>query len=292
MKFARDLLLVAAVLVGVLPAGCEAPRPQAPKVMPPGGNPQHTGVYDTEPLESLGGVRWRFNTVGTASGTVVVEEGVAYLGCSEGLVYAIDIDAGEEIWRFNAGRKLYNAPTLTGGLAYVGSSDGHVYAIDAATGQEVWRFKTDGGVCSPPAVHRGIAYAGSHDRFLYLLDAETGEKIDRIEHKFDVCCSPTVARNLLFYPDWGGNLHAFDTATRERLWTFEVNKPAKWFTAPSLGDGVAFHVKFDRFLHAIDMEVKSMPIWMGVPYSEYRVQVESGTLKIGACSCPSRGVHR
>ena len=42
--------------------------------------------------------------------------------------------------------------------------------------------------------------------------------------------------------------------TNKKLWTHEVNQKTKWFTAPSIADGVAYFVRFDSTLSAIDIE--------------------------------------
>lgn len=89
---------------------CVAPSPaQDPEVVTSGADQQYTGVYEAVPLKVLAGQRWRFETAGDASGTVVVCDGAAFFGCSEGYLYAIDTETGKERWRFSAGKKLYNA---------------------------------------------------------------------------------------------------------------------------------------------------------------------------------------
>ncbi len=108
------------------------------------GNVQRTGVYDAPGVPELHGVRWKFKT----------------------------------------GGRVYSSPAVVGGVAYVGSTDGNLYAIDAATGAEKWRFKTGDdpvihnqtGIQSSAAVANGIVYFGCRDSKLYALDAATGAK--------------------------------------------------------------------------------------------------------------------
>lgn len=66
-------------------------------------------------------------------------------------------------------------------LAFVGCYDRNVYALDVATGREVWRYTTGGAVSGAPAVAgedgRQLVFVGSADRTLYALDASTGRKV-------------------------------------------------------------------------------------------------------------------
>lgn len=248
-------VVLGAVVLSLVSTGCQqAPDYDPSKVTAIWGSQQHTGVFETEPLRTFKGTEWEFQTLAPSTWTVVEAGGVGYVGDWGGVLYAVDLDKGEELWRFEAGSKLYNAPVVLNGVAYIGCSDSTVYAIDTGTGEEIWGFKTEGGICSPPALHNGIAYAGSHDDNLYLIDLATGEESSRIEERYDLCCSPTVVGDVIFYPDWGGNLHALDSVTQEKLWTFEIDDSTQWITAPAISGGVAYHVKYDSTLHAIDIE--------------------------------------
>lgn len=44
------------------------------------------------------------------------------------------------LWTFDTGTSAYRSPAVTGGVAYVGASDGTVYALDTATGEKIWTF--------------------------------------------------------------------------------------------------------------------------------------------------------
>ena len=65
------------------------------EVVTPGANQRYTGVYQATPVKTLTGARWSFETAGNASGTVVVADGTAFFGCSEGNLYAVDTETGE-----------------------------------------------------------------------------------------------------------------------------------------------------------------------------------------------------
>jgi hypothetical protein len=80
---AARLLHVVFVSLPLVLMSCQAQETPPPSLITVSGNPQHTGVYDTEPLRSFTNVRWEFETDGDATGTAVAAAGVVYLGCSE-----------------------------------------------------------------------------------------------------------------------------------------------------------------------------------------------------------------
>ena len=55
-------------------------------------------------------------------------------------------------WKFQTGGRVVSSPAIVAGVAYVGSTDGNLYAVDTATGVQKWKFATKGWVSSSPAV--------------------------------------------------------------------------------------------------------------------------------------------
>ena len=48
----------------------------------------------------------------------------------------------------------------------IGSTDGYLYAVDIETGQEKWTFKTKGGLDNTPAIAGGVVYIRDHEGIL------------------------------------------------------------------------------------------------------------------------------
>jgi len=81
-------------------------------------NLERTGVYQTQSIQRLHGVKWKFKT-----------ERI--------------IDA----W--------FSCPTLSHGMVSFGSDDSYLYAQSALTADLKWKSKTGDVVCSSPAVAGG-----------------------------------------------------------------------------------------------------------------------------------------
>lgn len=109
-----ESILLLAILT--LLTACQSSAAASQAAMMYRGGPQRTGMYDTQAVTALTGVKWKFET-------------------------------GDEIW---------SSPVVAEGVIYFGSDDDHLYALDAQTGQEKWRFKTGDDVRSSPAIAEGI----------------------------------------------------------------------------------------------------------------------------------------
>ena len=59
------------------------------------------------------------------------------------------------------------------GIIYVGSTDGNIYALDQMDGKVVWQYPTGGPVVSSPVLGPdGTIYTGSDDAKLYALNPD------------------------------------------------------------------------------------------------------------------------
>jgi len=90
----------------------------------------HLQVYAAVPnsLENI------LNRKPTGPTSMVFDSGVIYVGSSNGVIFACDIDLNV-IWQFATnGWLYYSAPTISGDTLFMGSYDGCVYALDKRTG--------------------------------------------------------------------------------------------------------------------------------------------------------------
>ena len=124
-------------------------------------NLKRTGVYKTQGIQRLHGIKWKFKTVRVI-----------------------------EAW--------FSSPTVSDQTVYFGSDDDYLYALNALTGQLRWKFKTGDVVYSSPAVADGVVFVGSHDHYLYAVDLKTGAERWRFKTGYRVYSSPAVNENGLF----------------------------------------------------------------------------------------------
>ena len=186
------------------------------------GDLQHTGVYGAPGVPKLNGIKWKFHTGGRVISSPTVVNGVAYVGSTDGNLYAIDSGSGALKWKFETKSWEVSSPAVVSGVVYFLSYDSHLYALDAATGQVKWKLATGGEkryagthlhhpepaaetmpdpwdfYLSSPAVWKGAVYFGSSDGNAYSLDATSGALKWKFHTGDVVHSSPTIADGVLY----------------------------------------------------------------------------------------------
>jgi outer membrane protein assembly factor BamB len=84
-------------------------------------------------------------------------------------VHATRAATGQEVWQFPTASNVLSSAAVAGGIAFFGCEDSHLFALDAATGKELWRFRAGGPIQASPAVHDNLVVIGSDDGKLYAL---------------------------------------------------------------------------------------------------------------------------
>jgi outer membrane protein assembly factor BamB len=119
------------------------------------GSLARTSAFQTVGVYAPPTVQWSFTPPDTFFSTpTLVEQGVVYVGCDDGRVYALDTRTGGIRWAFAThdpdpdpedvlyGEEVHPEVTelcldVDGGYAYVGSIAGVLYEVDLATGREL-----------------------------------------------------------------------------------------------------------------------------------------------------------
>src|SRR5258708_5399764 len=132
-------------------------------------NLERTGVYKTQGMPRLHGVKWKFKTeriIEAWFSSPTVSDDMLYFGSDDSYMYALNALTGELKWKLKTGDVVYSSPAVADGVVYIGSHDGYLYAVDEKTGDERWKSKTGNRVYSSPAVSNGIVYFRSADSYL------------------------------------------------------------------------------------------------------------------------------
>jgi outer membrane protein assembly factor BamB len=184
---------------------------------------------------------WTMTTDDWTRTTVCVDDGTAFAGSSDGTLYALDAESGNERWTFegNGARKL--SPALANGLVYVptDATDGPaIYALRPDDGAVEWRYttKSDGvTVESSVAVAGTRLYVTQTSGDLLVLDAESGTRVASVNlsdgntRNYTI---PAVAGDMV-YATVGSTLYAVDATDWSVSWTQD---PGSIGGSPTAGD--------------------------------------------------------
>jgi outer membrane protein assembly factor BamB len=90
-------------------------------------------VYAIRPggFDTPGTQLWSYPVGSAVQGGLAVYNGVAYVGCADGSVYAIDITSQALRWTYKASGAIMSTIMAKAGLVYFGTLDNQVYALHA-----------------------------------------------------------------------------------------------------------------------------------------------------------------
>ena len=245
------------------------------------GDAAHLGVYDSA-APSLKSVAWRFHTKGKIFSSPTIGSGVAYVGSTDGRLYAVRANDGTKLWAFATRGAVNSTPAVANGTVFFSSLDGNVYAVDAARGTQKWRFRTGGerrftapgihGIApstelmpdpfdvflSSPAVAGGTVYIGSGDHNVYALDAQSGALRWKFATGNVVHASPAVHRGLVFIGSWDRFFYALDARSGAVVWKFATGDDRTTYNqvgiagSAAVADGTVYFGCRDSHFYALD----------------------------------------
>ncbi len=239
------------------------------------GNAEHTGVYDTQGVERLGGVLWRFTTAGPVRSTPVVTGDMVYVGSTDGNLYALDRSTGAERWHASAGSPVSSSPAVVRGLVIFGSRDGVFRAVDARTGELRWSVETGPLIpwewgfegwdvyTSSPVVADTTVVFGAGDGLLYALNVVTGRELWRFQTEGRIRSTPAITDAVVFIGSTDGRIYAVDLDTGGEQWRYETDgagmRSAELYvdrksiiSSPAVVDGTVYVGSRDGYLYALD----------------------------------------
>ncbi|HXK62468.1 MAG TPA: PQQ-binding-like beta-propeller repeat protein [Acidobacteriota bacterium] len=154
---------------------------------------------------------WVYSTEMPVGNAPTVVGGVAYFGCFDKTIHAVNIATGTRKWQtLQAGAGFDTNPLVINGTVYAGNRDGYFYAFNADNGSLKWSFKAGERVSFSAAASsdNSIIYFASKDGYGYALDAATGNLVwrskaisgDRFPGDGFYSFWPVVAGNYVFFP--------------------------------------------------------------------------------------------
>lgn len=252
------------------------------------GDQQRTGVYDLPAVRHLPQVAWQTKLVPTLlTAPLVSDDGLLYTISVNGIMYALDVQTGEEVWSVQGLGQHENAGAIAGEIIISAGVSKQVRARDRHNGKELWSFKTKYPVQGAPLIVRDQvyiatdrevyaldlqsgkliwstptgedeAYIGSPayqegviyttgGKLLLALDSQTGNVLWRTE-KEEMFLGLAVANNIVYVGNWDHTLYTFDRSTGNELWKFQAE--GQLWSAPAVTAETVF-VGNEKQLYAL-----------------------------------------
>jgi outer membrane protein assembly factor BamB len=192
----------------------------------------------TFPQQRYGEWEWDCPAEGGRSNAIVADlvmsDGALYVASSNGRVYSLDKETGDENWNRRdisvLAEKLWTSLAIQGDTLYVSTFDDHVYALSVATGESLnWSFKSDAGFASSPVIDGGTIYVGSFDRHLYAIGIGGNVSMWKFPQEKPAgnwfWASPIVDKGIVYAGCLDGKIYAIEAQKGEELWEFDTGSP-------------------------------------------------------------------
>lgn len=195
---------------------------------------------------------------------VLVRGGAAYVGHSNGSLYAVDTATGSVRWSHDMGDILCAEPVWHDGKVIYVSPSGLFTALDAATGKVVWTLQAKGAVVGDPVVVGDMLYCGFGVGYLAKIDASTGTLVwSARTGTMQMQCLPAVGEGKVVVSTWENDVRCYDDKNGKQLWRWDSGDDSFDF-APGLifpqivGDRV--FVSINKKIQVLDAK-KGKPLW-------------------------------
>ncbi len=191
-----------------------------------------------------------------------IKDDIVLLGCSNGYVYALDLNNGREIWKFEA-EGIVRTLSIKDGILIVGCESCYydrnknkyiklgyspVYALDLRTGNEIWEYKTKRCIYEL-SIKDDIIVLGCENGYVCTLSLNTGRKIwDKVVD--DSVYGSSIKDDIIVLGCGDHYVHALSLNTGGNIWEFNT-KVSPW--SLSIKDNIVIVGCRDGYIYALDL---------------------------------------
>ncbi|HVT37685.1 MAG TPA: PQQ-binding-like beta-propeller repeat protein [Gemmatimonadaceae bacterium] len=182
------------------------------------------------------GPKWQVKLGGAIYATAAARGGIAYVGTTAGVFYAVSLADGTVAWAFPAGRPMFGEPLATEDAVFFACDNGKLYKLERNTGKELWSYDLgDAGATrilphavisdfdfdyrSPrPVLAGGILYIGAGDGSFHAVNAAHGRREWRFQTGDRIRANAVIDGPRVIFGSWDHFVYAIDRGTGEKLW--------------------------------------------------------------------------
>jgi outer membrane protein assembly factor BamB/tRNA A-37 threonylcarbamoyl transferase component Bud32 len=194
---------------------------------------------------------WSFECEDEIRGSPLVHNGVAYVGCYDNNLYALDAKNGQFLWKYATEGGIATRPAALDEAVFVGSEDFRVHAVSTTLGRLIWTYHTEGPIRSSPTISHGHLFLGSDDGHLHVVNILSGRRAWRADAAGPVRSSPLVASERVYFGCESGDFYCVDFRG-ELKWRFKAKRAVTG--SPILVEGMLYFTSLDWTLYAIEAE--------------------------------------
>ena len=157
----------------------------------------------------------------TVSTGATVIEGLAIFGGSNGMIFAMDLEANTPMvsWRYMLNSGEITVPLQKMDFSILAASAGGIYGkISGSEGKLIWKEYAFDSITATPAFDDMSIYVASEDQTLYCLDQNSGKEKWKYAFGTPLTFAPKALGLQVYQSVEGQGMHAFDVMTGKKKW--------------------------------------------------------------------------
>ena len=180
---------------------------------------------------------WEYQATGPIGSSPVVVGGNAIVVSKDGMVHAVDLQAGTAVWTAALGSPAGSAtPLVIDGVAVIGDEAGVIHGLDPATGSERWRTTIGGPIEGALASSGRRAISATTTGTAVAVNPKTGEIAWRTALRAGVSRSVAASEEVAYFALDGGWFVALRAADGTQLWEAQVSSDGSGGTPTATGE--------------------------------------------------------
>jgi len=162
--------------------------------------------------------------------TPAMSQDLLFTPTPKGLIRAFNLSDGKEVWEQKLDVSVSGGLSAEEGLVFLGGSDGEVVALAQTDGSQRWQTKVSSQILAPPHAHAGIVVVRTLDGKLFGLDRETGARLWVYERSVPILTlhgtsSPVIVEDIVIAGFDNGKLVGVELQSGKLLWEANVAMP-------------------------------------------------------------------
>ena len=187
-----------------------------------------------------------------------VKDGIVYFGAYNGVLYAYDIEEGDEVWRRRICDWIGSSPCIVGDTIYLGlehreKPQGSLVSIDRETAEVKWKYPFKEWLHGSPVYSKehDMVVIGTNDKEIFSLGAATGILHKSLKVGNDIKYHAALKDDVAVFGSWDNSIYFWNFVTGEVLKKIETAD--KIYSRPLIVGDFAYVGSKDCHMYIIDM---------------------------------------
>ncbi|XP_066253833.1 beta-alanine-activating enzyme [Euwallacea similis] len=211
-----------------------------------------------------------------------------FVGCSNGVLYCVDVDLKKIVWEFKTGQEIKSFPCVCNDAIVFGNYDEQVYCLDIQEGSLLWKTKLQGNIKADPVYDEAqkTIFFGTIKGTCYALNVSNGRTIWNVNLGEPIFGAGCIVQGRPIWATVNGKVY---TELPEDASKFIEVGGHIFSSLRRSADGLSFHFGcHDSFLYSVEGDhlelVKTAQLESQISSTPFLVEVSGSTFLISVCN--------